>query len=155
MGAFGYSLGGAAAIASLYDGDRFVSGLNLDGGLYLREAFNDSLADTKKPVLFLGNQQHTGQNGYDSTWETFPVWQTGGFRLFSIHGTTHHDFCDDTFWKTIEPTDPSTGPIDGNRQVKILNAYVKAFFDLTLLGQSSPILDGPSAEWPEVVFYDY
>ncbi|KAI1123821.1 hypothetical protein F5Y10DRAFT_250959 [Nemania abortiva] len=156
MGAFGYSLGGAAAVASIYDDDRFVSGLNLDGSLYLQEALNNSLADAKKPVLFLGNEQHTGQSAeYDVTWETFPQWQTGKFRQFTINGTTHHDFCDDTFWKTIEPTDPSTGPIDGNRQVKILNAYVKAFFDLTLLGRNSSILDGPSAEWPEVVYYDY
>ncbi|KAI0100922.1 hypothetical protein GGR51DRAFT_551266 [Nemania sp. FL0031] len=155
LGAFGYSLGGAAAIGSLYNNDRFVSGLNLDGGLYLREALNDSLADTKKPVLFLGNEQHTGQNELDPSWETFPAMQTGKFRLFSINGSTHHDFCDDTFWKTIETTDPSTGPIDGNRQYRILNAYVKAFFDLTLLGRSSPILDGPSSEWPEVVYYNY
>ncbi|KAI0870713.1 hypothetical protein GGS24DRAFT_97042 [Hypoxylon argillaceum] len=156
MGAFGYSLGGAAAIGSIYNDARFVSGLNLDGGLYLLPALNLSLADTKKPVLFLGNEVHTGADpDHDVTWETFPIWQTGGFRQFTINGTTHHDFCDDTFWKTIEPTDPSVGPIDGNRQVEILNAYVKAFFDLTLLGQSSSILDGPSAEWPEVVFYDY
>lgn len=52
------------------------------------------------------------------------------------------------------PTDPSAGPIDGNRMYKILNDYVRAFFDFTLLGQSSPLLDGPSAEWPEVVFHN-
>ncbi|GAW20438.1 hypothetical protein ANO14919_099440 [Xylariales sp. No.14919] len=156
IGSFGYSLGGAAAVGSLYGDDRLVSGLNLDGGLYgPRANLNDSSADTKKPVLFLGNEVHTGEDAiHDITWGTFPPWQTAYFGKFTINGTTHHDFCDDTFWKTIEPTDPTTGPIDGNRQVAITNAYVKAFLDFALLGQGSPILDGPSAEWPEVVFYD-
>ncbi|KAI0536626.1 hypothetical protein GGR58DRAFT_514414 [Xylaria digitata] len=132
IGSFGYSLGGAAALI-----------------------LNDTRADAKKPVLFLGSELHTGEDAiHDITWGTFPLWQTAYFGKFTVNGTMHHDFCDDTFWKTIEPTDPTTGPIDGHRQVAIMNAYAKAFLDFTLLGQCSPILDGPSAKWPEVVFYD-
>ncbi|RYC59252.1 hypothetical protein CHU98_g6951 [Xylaria longipes] len=153
MGSFGYSLGGAAALATIYDDDRFVSGLNLDGSLYLTLAENSTVADAKKPVFLIGNEVHTGEDyEHDVTWEAFIKYQTGYFRMITINGSTHHDFCDDTFWKTIMPTDPSTGPIDGNRMYKILNDYVKAFFDFTLLGSDSPFLDGPSAEWPEVVF---
>ncbi|TGJ77139.1 hypothetical protein E0Z10_g10743 [Xylaria hypoxylon] len=156
IGSFGYSLGGAAAVGSIYDDDRLVSGLNLDGALYGPQLIlNDTRADAKKPVLFLGSELHTGEDAiHDITWGTFPLWQTAYFEKPTVNGTTHHDFCDYTFWKTIEPTDPTTGPIDGNRQVAIMNAYVKAFLDFTLLGQDSLILDGPSAEWPEVVFYD-
>lgn len=156
LGSFGYSLGGAAAIGSLYNENCLVSGLNLDGTLFgSRPTLNDTRADTKKPVFFLGNEFHTGEDAqHDATWETFPLWQTAYYRLFTVNGAMHHDFCDDTFWKTIMDTDPSTGPIDGNRQFRLENAYVKAFFDLTLLGRNSLLLDGPSAEWPEVVFHD-
>ncbi|KAI0011242.1 hypothetical protein F4779DRAFT_573945 [Xylariaceae sp. FL0662B] len=155
IGAFGYSLGGAAAVGSMYSDDRIASGINLDGEFFGIAALNSSKADVKKPVFLLGNENHTSENeAYDVTWGTFPPWQTGYFRRMLVTGTTHHDFCDGTFWKTIDGSDPSTGPIDGNRQVKILNAYVKAFFDLTLLGQNSPILDKPSESWPEVVCYD-
>ncbi|KAI0403751.1 hypothetical protein F4802DRAFT_276652 [Xylaria palmicola] len=155
IGALGYSLGGAAAFGSLYRDARLVSALNLDGTLFGSAIVNSTQADVGKPVFLLGSEFHTGEDAaHDVTWQTFPAWQTGYFRMFTVDGSMHHDFCDDTFWKTIEPTDPSTGPIDGNRQVKIMNAYVKAFFDLTLLGKKSPILDGPSAEWPEVVAYN-
>ncbi|KAJ2986971.1 hypothetical protein NUW58_g4769 [Xylaria curta] len=155
FGLFGYSLGGAAALGSVYHDRRVLSGLNLDGTMFGLPALNNTWADAKKPVFLLGNEYHTGEDAiHDVTWETFPSWQTEYFRLFTINGSTHHDFCDDTFWKTIEPTDPSTGPIDGNRQFRIMNAYVKAFFDFTLMGWNSSLLDGPSAEWPEVVFHD-
>ncbi|KAI1740926.1 hypothetical protein F4680DRAFT_88741 [Xylaria scruposa] len=155
MGSFGYSLGGAAALAAIYNDNRFVSGLNLDGSLYETLAENSTVADAKKPVFLIGFEFHTGVDyDHDITWESFIKYQTGYFRMITIDGSLHHDFCDDTFWKTIMPTDPSTGPIDGNRMYKILNDYVRAFFDFTLLGRSSPLLDGPSAAWPEVVFYN-
>jgi dienelactone hydrolase len=154
IGAFGYSIGGAAAIGSIYHDDRLVSGLNLDGSFFgPPPSLNNIEADAKKPVFLLGNEIHTGEDAQgDSTWYTFRGFQTGYSRTFTINGTTHHDFCDDTFWKTIMPTDPSVGPINGYRQLQIMNAYTKAFFDFTLLDQKSPLLDGPSVQFPEVVF---
>ncbi|XXH01933.1 hypothetical protein Hte_008296 [Hypoxylon texense] len=155
VGTLGNSLGGAAALGSMYDrGQPLASGLNLDGTLWGR-LNSSSGADVGKPVLMLGNAgHHTGAGAGDVTWTTFLSQQSGYVREISINGTMHHDFCDDTFWKTVEGNDPTTGPIDGNRQVEILNAYVKAFFDFTLLGRNSPILDGPSPDWPEVMFYN-
>ncbi|KAL7627312.1 hypothetical protein AAE478_001504 [Parahypoxylon ruwenzoriense] len=155
IGAFGYSLGGAAALGSLQVDSRIISGLDLDGTLFGPPGLNSSAADVRKPAMLLGNQDHGGEYGGDYSWATFPLWQTGYMRKFLVNGTTHHDFCDDTFWKTLEPgADPAAGSIQGVEQVRILNAYVKAFFDLTLLGRNSPILDRPSEEFPEVVYYD-
>ncbi|KAI0406877.1 hypothetical protein F4802DRAFT_80220 [Xylaria palmicola] len=160
FGLFGYSLGGAAALGSLYDSrsphdnQTVVSGLNLDGAVFGVPALNTTQADAKKPVFLLGNENHTNENAvYDASWQTFPSWQTGYSRLLTINGSTHLDFSDETFWKTVVP-DPLTGVIDGSRQVRIVNTYVKAFFDFTLLGQDSPLLNGPSPEWPEVMFHD-
>jgi hypothetical protein len=45
-----------------------------------------------------------------------------------------------------------TGTIKGERMIQITSAYVRAFFDYYLMGQNSPLLTGPSAEFPEVSF---
>ncbi|KAI1474552.1 hypothetical protein F4774DRAFT_400170 [Daldinia eschscholtzii] len=153
LGAFGYSLGGAAALGSLQSHGQIVSGLNLDGTLIGNPALNSSAADERKPAFLIGSQGHGSSGTGDNTWVTFPQWQTDWHRKINVNGTTHHDFFDDTFWKTLEVgADPHAGPIDSLEQVRILNAYVKAFFDFTLLGKSSALLDGPSSEFPEVVF---
>ncbi|KAI0128164.1 hypothetical protein F4776DRAFT_672321 [Hypoxylon sp. NC0597] len=155
LGAFGYSLGGAAAFGSLQNNGGLVSGLNLDGTLFGDPASNSSVADERKPTFLVGSEGHGGGYGTDHSWATFPLWQTGYQRRISTNGTTHYDFCDDTFWKTLDTgADHGAGPINGLEQVRVLNAYVKAYFDLTLLGMDSSILDGPSPEFPEVLFYD-
>ncbi|KAI0193435.1 hypothetical protein F4808DRAFT_358320 [Astrocystis sublimbata] len=153
IGLFGFSLGGGAALGSTVniDCDCIVSALNLDGAMWGVPALNSSRADAKKPVFLLGNQNHTNDNiMYDATWQTFPLRQTGYTRIFTVNGTAHLDFSDDAFWKTVSPGS-LTGSIDGNRQIKIMNSYVKAFFDFTMLGGDSALLDGPSPEWPEVI----
>ncbi|KAI6085781.1 hypothetical protein F4821DRAFT_240010 [Hypoxylon rubiginosum] len=155
LGAFGFSVGGAAALGTAQSSSRVASGLNLDGTLLGGPALNNSAADVRKPVYLLGNEGHTfGEEGGDYTWVSFPRWQTAYQRKMLINGTTHLDFCDDTFWKTLEDGAGYAGSIDGFEQIKILNAYVRAFFDLTLLGRNSAILDGPSPEFPEVVYFD-
>ncbi|KAI0161845.1 hypothetical protein GGR52DRAFT_561348 [Hypoxylon sp. FL1284] len=157
LGALGYSLGGAAALSSLLrNNGRLASGLNLDGTLLGEPAANSSAADVQKPAFLLGSEGHGSSDGPDDyTWMSFPRWQTAYERKMSVNGTTHHDFFDDTFWKTVEPgADQHAGPIDGEEMVRLLNSYVRAFFDLTLRGRSSPILDGPSSEFPEVVYYN-
>jgi hypothetical protein len=42
--------------------------------------------------------------------------------------------------------------IEGGRMISIQNVYSLAFFDKHLKGLASPLLDGPSAEFPEVIF---
>ncbi|KAJ3580109.1 hypothetical protein NPX13_g454 [Xylaria arbuscula] len=155
IGSFRYSLGGAAAVSAIYNDDRLLPGLNPDGALVGRPTFNDIRANAKKPVLFFGEELHTGKDDmHDITLGTFPLWQTEYFGKILVNGTLHHDFCDYTFWETIEPTYLTTGPIDGNRQIEIMYAYVKGFLDFTLMGEKSPILSGPSPEGPVVIFYE-
>jgi hypothetical protein len=42
------------------------------------------------------------------------------------------------------------GPIDGQRMERITNAYILAFFDQQLADRNSPLLQGESADYPEV-----
>ncbi|KAI1418938.1 hypothetical protein F5Y12DRAFT_364138 [Xylaria sp. FL1777] len=150
IGALGFSLGGASAVGTIYD-EKIVSGLNMDGSFWGRTAANDSSSDVKKPVFMFGQEGHVGG---DPSWESFPLWQTGSFRYLLVSGTTELDFFDNTFWRLLEPNPALGGSIDPYRMINITNAYVKAFFDLTLLGRNSLILDGPSDEYPEVLWYD-
>ncbi|KAI0906993.1 hypothetical protein F4823DRAFT_47447 [Ustulina deusta] len=150
IGALGFSLGGASAIGTIYD-EKIVSGLNMDGSFWGRTAANDSSSDVKKPVFLFGQEGHLGG---DPSWGSFPLWQTGPFRYLLVTGTTELDFFDNTFWRLLEPNPRLGGTIDPYRMINITNAYVKAFFDLTLLGRNSSILDGPSEEYPEVLWYD-
>ncbi|GAA2275541.1 hypothetical protein GCM10009853_032080 [Glycomyces scopariae] len=42
--------------------------------------------------------------------------------------------------------------MDGERALDLTPAYVLAFIDRALDCEDEPILDGPSATWPEVAF---
>jgi hypothetical protein len=152
-GLLGRSLGGAAALGTILDEQNefnLIAGLNLDGSLWGQLAGNSSAVDLHKPVLLLGELLNN-----TPTWRTFPPWQTGYYyRKILINGTLHHDFSDDTFWKTVEPgVDHTVGPIDGLRQTEIMNTFVGAFFDYTLLGMEEGILHRPSALWPELTYF--
>ena len=45
------------------------------------------------------------------------------------------------------------GSIDGKRCLRIQNDYVRAFFDKHLKGRDNGLLDGPSADYPEVTIW--
>jgi hypothetical protein len=64
----------------------------------------------------------------------------------------HLNFTDLAYWLPITSQLGLTGQIDSQRGCDILNAYSLAFFDRTLKNQSSPLLSGPSQQYPEVNF---
>jgi hypothetical protein len=47
-----------------------------------------------------------------------------------------------------------TGTLGGQRALQIVTSYVTAFLDFVILEKSSPLLEGPVIEFPEVTF-DY
>lgn len=68
-----------------------------------------------------------------------------------MQGTTHFNFTDLALYSPALKFTRVFGSIEGDRMVKIINAYVLAFWDETLIGESSPLLDVPSANFPEVI----
>ncbi|KAK1957381.1 platelet-activating factor acetylhydrolase [Colletotrichum sublineola] len=145
-GAFGVSLGGSAALNVALESDVVAAAINVDGTIFGRlNSTSDS--DLKKPSLILGFQNHNANT--DRTWNNFRAWQTGWWRLLSVDGTTHGDWSDRTIWKIFGTTRP-LGPIDGNRMVKISRTFIRAFLDKVLIGTEQPLLDTPSADFPEV-----
>jgi predicted dienelactone hydrolase len=146
VGMFGHSYGGATTAAAMHADPRVKAGINLDGGLY-PPVTTDGL---DQPYLLI------------SALDQPPGWAALSPRLRGWHlelrvaGATHMSFTD---LQTMEGQTPAMllperwiGTIDGPRSVLLQRTYVRAFFDLHLRGQPSPLLTGPSPTWPEVGF---
>lgn len=77
--------------------------------------------------------------------------QADGY-FVQIPNTFHSNFCDISTWSPLYRMLGLTGPINPRRAHDIINAYSAAFFDRTLKGDSPTLLNGPSTQFPEVVF---
>ena len=64
----------------------------------------------------------------------------------------HINFTELPYWSPITTQIGLTGPIAGQRGFDIVNAYSLAFFDQELKGQPAALLNGPSKQYPEVLF---
>lgn len=152
VGTVGHSLGGSVAIGSLYEHESVKAGIDLDGSLLQRPSIDGPEADTHKPSLLLGFEEH-----FDESYRTYPDWQSAYFRGVRINGTHHNDFTDAAFWLTVgdNPDRPVGG--SGLPQVKRVREIVLGFFDFTLLGAEEPELlnpeKGPEKD-PALVFFD-
>ena len=68
----------------------------------------------------------------------------------TVPGMFHQDFSDGPLLSPLLKPIGLSGPIDPDRARKIVAAYTLAFFDRHVRGLTAPLLDGPSAEYPEV-----
>jgi predicted dienelactone hydrolase len=141
----GHSIGGASALSTMLTDRRVDAGVNLDGSF-----FPPLGAPFRRPFLMISNETHGP--GTDPSWTD--TWQQlrGWKRWLSVTGTTHSSFTD------IAPLADQIGqPIQalaGERASEITRAYVTAYLDLQLRGRAQPtkLLNGPSAQYPEVHF---
>jgi hypothetical protein len=67
-----------------------------------------------------------------------------------IKGSTHDFLTDIAVWGGL--WGKAGGETDGTRCLRIVSRYALAFFDRHLKGEDNPLLDGPSPDYPEVVF---
>lgn len=145
----GHSVGGQSAAHLLPAARRIKAAVNLDG------TYNPKTPakPLDKPFMMIGNPRHQPESGgQDSSWDQFwPHVRGEGKRWLTVTGAEHLSFVD---YAVLLPQLglPKT-PIDGERAVKITRAYVTAFLDLHLKGKRQPLLDKPSANYPEVRFW--
>lgn len=125
IGVFGSSLGGAAA--------------TLAGGLdqRIRAIVNE---DARKPADYTPLEQPFML--FRAT--AAPIPSQGPNYTVSVRGFVHNSFGD---WPVFMP---HVGLIEGQRTVEIVRAFILAFFDKYLKGEDSGLLDGASADYPEV-----
>ncbi|MFE1952450.1 alpha/beta hydrolase family protein [Streptomyces sp. NPDC059524] len=149
VGAAGHSIGGASAAATMAADDRVRAGVNLDGDFYLPEP---GAGLGRRPFLMMGtaDTHAPGSPGTDwpAAWSRLDGWK----RWLTVTGSGHYTFTDLPYVaERLGLPDPSV-PLSGTRSRQITSDYVAAFFDLHLRGVSAPLLDGPTAANPEVVF---
>lgn len=149
----GHSFGGATAISALMKDSRFVGAINMDGSQY------GPLADTNQPVLLFGRGDPSPRNRSNNpTWE--PLWQhlKGWRKEINLKESEHLAFCDTPLLAKLSGIGTNgviqkmAGTLDGQRAFEIVTAYIKAFVDFALQGKESALLEGPTEEYPEIVF---
>ncbi|GAA4618738.1 lipase [Actinoallomurus liliacearum] len=147
IGMAGHSLGGAAAATTMIADPRVRAGVNMDGTFHPAPM----PGQINRPFLMLGAAVNHAPGGDDYTvWEQ--AWAAlGGYKKWlTVAGADHFSFSDLDL--LLEEGGFPTPPLSPERGVVITREYVTAFFDQTLKGIHSPLLDGPSPNNPEVVF---
>ncbi|HEX5753922.1 MAG TPA: hypothetical protein VFZ09_47500 [Archangium sp.] len=149
-GVFGHSMGGASSIRALGRDPRFDAGINIDG--YLQGPPERSI---EQPFMLLSTPDlRQGSPGLNLTYESL---KGAGYEV-EVSDAAHLNFSDAgpilTHFLGREAAGQVAplGSIDPVRVIQISRAYVRALFEQHLRGLPSPLLRGPSEEYPEVTF---
>lgn len=150
IGTAGHSIGGAAAMATMAADRRVRAGACLDGDFFVRDA-GSGLG--RRPFMMVGAASTHRPDSPDTDWPD--AWNRlhGWKRWLTVTGAEHFSFTD-LPWLAgrLGLTDP-TVPLSYERGWCITRDYVGTFFDLHLRGVPQPLLQGPTASHPEVVFH--
>ncbi|MFC5090540.1 alpha/beta hydrolase family protein [Amycolatopsis plumensis] len=149
IGMAGHSVGGASTIGTMVTDPRIKAGIDIDG------TTDDPLLapGLDRPFLFLGraNMYSPGTGDEAASWERDWKQLKGWKRWLTVAGMAHPSFTDiglvgEQLGIDFGATTPAV------RGQAITAAYVRAFFDQHLRGRPQPLLDQPSARYPEVAF---
>lgn len=144
----GHSVGGASSLAALVADARIRAGINLDGSTHTLIP-STGLA---RPFLFLGkaanytpDSGNPAAAGWARDWAQLTAWK----RWFVVAGASHPSFTD--LGLLAGQLGVDTGAtLPGARAMELTRACVLAFVDLHLRGLPQPLLDQPSARYPEI-----
>jgi predicted dienelactone hydrolase len=146
VGIMGFSKGGAAAGQFCVTDTRCKAGINLTGFMY------GDIVDVNlpQPFMFLNEEELWCRDCYVN--ELFFKRAESSAYQIKIRGARHASFGDPCLWGILIHNLGAEATIDGRRMARIQNVYSLAFFDKHLKGLAAPLLDGPSPDYPEVVF---
>ncbi|MEV3990558.1 alpha/beta hydrolase [Streptomyces sp. NPDC049837] len=146
-GMAGHSVGGSSAAATMAGDPRVRAGANMDGGFFDSVPFQGL---DGRPFMLLGTAD--GGTSWDKDgWPRLDGWK----RWLKVTGSGHFTFTDTPVLAEQLGLLPPDEPLSGERSQEITRTYVAAFFDQHLKGVGQPLLDGPSADHPEVVFHKH
>lgn len=159
LGLFGVSLGGMTTATACQRDPRFRACLILDA-VVPPEVLQVGL---RQPVMWISRDVATMRA---EGWREADVLETDGSMraafaglqgdgyLVRVPGVFHPGFADAPFLAAtpVARALRLVGPAEPRRASRIMNAYALAFFDRHLNGAPAPLLDGPPAAWPEVIF---
>jgi predicted dienelactone hydrolase len=162
VGAFGMSLGGIVAGEACLRDARLKACLVMDAPM----TFDVVAAGLRQPSMWITR---------DAAWMRLERERSGGWPedeieahltsmravyeslsgpgyFVEVAGMFHSNFMDVPKWFPLASLFGLSGPIDGDRGHRIVNAYSLAFFDKHLKGEAAALLDGRSEQYPEVLF---
>jgi len=146
VGIMGFSKGGAAAGQFCVTDERCKAGINLTGFMY------GDIVDTNvvQPFMFVSEEELWCRDCYVN--DLFYKRAESNAYQMKIRGARHSSFGDPSLWGGKIDILGEGATIEGERMAKIQNDYTLAFFDKHLKNLESPLLDGLSLDYPEVVF---
>ncbi|HEY5670020.1 MAG TPA: hypothetical protein VIS10_08455, partial [Anaerolineales bacterium] len=142
----GVSKGGAAAGQFCVNDTRCKAGINLTGFMY-GDIVN---IDLQVPFFFINEEELWCPDCYPN--DLFFKRAGSDAYQMKIRGARHTNFGDYPLYGWFIQSSGDKPTIDGQRVIQILNVYSLTFFDKHLKGTTSTLLDGPSADFSEVVF---
>jgi hypothetical protein len=153
IGFFGHSFGGATAIRVCELDMRCKAAADLDGTLFSDE----STENIHQPILFMA-EDRCGDN-CDTMHQVYSN-ASGPAYFISVQKTKHFNFSDlplrlTPLARVLFSQIGYIGMISPARGLEISNAYLVAFFDQSLKGISSDLLQGTTQKYPEVQFENH
>lgn len=176
VGMFGHSAGGLTAAEAMLVDDRIDAGVDLDGTIAYHvgdeEWADATLEGSDRPfMIFSGgltggtSDPHTSE--YSRDFRMFRESSTGPVLELYMPDAEHMSFID-TQWMVpqleaeLDPSGPawedgvvsSVGSVGAQDSIAAQRAYIAAFFGEYVRGKEAPLLDGPSADYPQVEFIE-
>ncbi|MGV9315385.1 alpha/beta hydrolase family protein [Streptomyces sp. NPDC003691] len=149
IGMAGHSIGGASAAHTMATDRRVDAGINMDGSFFVPVPA-DGLGG--RPFLLMGAGDAgpgTGDGSWDAGWRQLSGWK----RWLTVRGSGHYDFSDMPVLTDALGVPPAPGAPAGDRMARLNRVYAAAFFDRHLKKVPRPVLNGPTAGHPEVLFH--
>ena len=143
------SFGGAAAGQVCVEDRRVKAAINMDGFPY------GDLIDhpLEIPFMFMSSEWSSAQ--YNAIFRSIIDFALRSSRAAAydvfVKESAHVNYTDLSLWSPVLKYTGVIGKIDGARMMKVMNAYVPAFFNKHLKGIDSPLLHGSSSDFPEVI----
>lgn len=142
---------GAAMVWTCHLDARCKAGLTQDGWY---ETFPEAIVaePLRQPFMFM--QSETQMWKMDNLARLDKIYQRVNAPAYHIKfaGVLHQDFGDYPLLTPLTGVLTERGTLNGERTVKMIDAYIVAFFDKYLKNQPAPLLDGPSRDYPEARF---
>lgn len=151
IGLAGVSTGGGAILWACQLDSRCQAGLVMDG--WYEPLPETALSEPlRQPFMFM--QSETEMWKGDNIARLNQLYQGVGADAYHLKltGVLHQDFGDYPLLTPFSALLPERGALDGERTLQVINAYLLAFFDQYLKGNITPLLNGPSPDFPEVQF---
>lgn len=154
VGLYGHSTGGGGIVQVCSTDARCKAGLAMDAWL---EPVPDAILTKplSQPFLFMRSERTdvwAPGGGNDARLDTLYRGASNDAYRMTILGTMHDDFTVVPILTPVNALLVERGPLPAERTLQIVTDYILAFFNKYLKDEPSPLLNGASADYPEVKF---